>query len=87
MNKLKVFVITFLITLVCSCKGMPTQNEFLYGTAGAAVGGLLANQFMHGSQNVVGTTAGAIAGLGLGNMLGKNMDYTKYLLDKSVIVD
>jgi len=63
-----------------------TQNEWLYGAAGASLGGLLGAQFGSGSGQVVAGSAGALAGSVLGVNAGSKFDDVEKLKEKSRLV-
>jgi len=60
-----------------------TQNQVLYGSALASLGGLLGAQFGGGSAQAVSGSAGALAGAALGATLGKTVDDVEKLKENS----
>lgn len=80
-NFLTVVTLSLILSLsACST----TQNQVLYGSALASLGGLLGTQFGSGSGQAVSGSAGALAGLALGNTLGKTVDDVEKLKEKSI---
>ncbi len=81
MKFVKLIVITAMFYLsACST----TQNQLLYGSALASLGGLLGAQFGGGSAQAVSGCAGALAGAALGATLGKTVDDVEDLKEKSI---
>jgi uncharacterized protein YcfJ len=70
-----------LILAVTGCS--TTQNQVLYGSALASLGGLLGAQFGGGSAQAVSGSAGALAGAALGATLGKTVDDVEKLKENS----
>lgn len=64
-----------------------TQNQWLYGSALASLGGLLGAQFGGGSAQAISGSAGALAGAALGATLGKTVDDVEKLKEKSLLVN
>ena len=51
------------------------QNESLGTFSGAAIGGVIGNQFGHGGGRVAATATGALAGGFIGNRIGASYDH------------
>lgn len=83
MKFVKLIVLAAIVSLTaCST----TQNQLLYGSALASLGGLLGAQFGGGSAQAVAGSAGALAGAALGATLGRTVDDVEDLKEKSINV-
>lgn len=72
------------VAVVCAstmvaCGPGGLNNEQGGALTGAALGGLVGNQFGHGSGRALATIGGAVAGTFLGSRVGKSMDRTDQL--------
>ena len=82
MKNLSNILVLSLMLIVTACS--TTQNEWLYGAAGASLGGLLGAQFGGGSAQAVSGSAGALAGAALGANIGSKFDDVEKLKEKSI---
>lgn len=82
------FLNIYLLSLILVISGCSTtQNQVIYGSALASLGGLLGAQFGGGSAQAVSGSAGALAGAALGATLGRTVDDVEKLKENSVNIN